>query len=864
MASFDQNRRLRDEKKRKFLGTASIRFEALDFSLCQHQKPLSGGPDKENVDSLENLFRRGCGWSPDQISHQIPALIDPAELSEALQNAGIQDERLKRAEEDFAELNFAPSVRVHCLKGQHRVLAADATVANRNKRWVIRLYAADLSEEARNDLTDEQSNERQITDAELFYRMTLHWLKHDSEPSPSSFNKWFALLGRKSESKARDARRLWFGPTSYRDVFKPFHEIPALFWGLSIGSTGKIISMPRQQTKNQIKRVFEFWDGVCDHDVDKKMRLDMNTIKQVSGKAPGASNAHRKELAENGEIFSNFNAEERHTILNRLQIATRDRSAPTLRIFYGNVVYLQKVVDCLRNLVRADCKPRDLWQDLNQGFEETEDSLCLLQVSENRCKLVRAEGVDRFELACRQLWLFALREYPSIPRETKQQRAGPKSRTDQDKLFKLAVLAHKLGCRSEQISDILTTTSWKPSSTQSDDVSDPDYDTKPYLCGRPRPGDLDLYRGSLFLSNFHKPFDPNSPGSSFFFIQRSLYFDMFPDHPRGIDVLINGATVVGEHDLVDDTYRARIQDNNEDLLNTRDQLLAQVSRLRETINEDRMLSDELSRQIGDIQSNGYQMNKNYEELGKETEALKLKCKQLWVEHQTLNLKNTKETENLDRIRMTFKTEEARLTELQKQAAGVAGQVVALEDEKSTLESKILELKGQANQLVGSSAPGRFLANRVQRKTIKEQSQQTKNLETQFQQPNTQEDGSVAMGSEQAALTATPGIFDYEQSRMTFLVELRRKTRIKKAEGELKEWLDMFRQNGYSMVDNHDKTLVPHSCFKALKNEKEEENRLIVLFKDRFIYGENDFLEKNKFDMRPRKRAKLQESTGGDK
>jgi hypothetical protein len=105
----------------------------------------------------------------------------------------------------------------------------------------------DLSEEARNDLTDEQSNERQITDAELFYRMTLHWLRHDSELDPSSSNKWFALLGRKSESKARDARRLWFGPTSYRDVFKLFHEIPALFWGLSIGSTGKIISMPKQQ-----------------------------------------------------------------------------------------------------------------------------------------------------------------------------------------------------------------------------------------------------------------------------------------------------------------------------------------------------------------------------------------------------------------------------------------------------------------------------------------------------------------------------------------------------------------------------------------------------------------------------------------
>ncbi|EEU38548.1 uncharacterized protein NECHADRAFT_88478 [Fusarium vanettenii 77-13-4] len=864
MAFLDQNRRLRDEKQRKFLGTASIRFEALDFSLCQHQKPLGGGPDKENVDSLENLFRRGCGWSPDQISHQIPALIDPAKLSEALQFAGIPDERLKRAGGDFVELNFAPGVCVHCLKGQHRVLAADATVTNRNKRWIVRLYAADLSHEARNDLADEQSNERQITDAEFFYRMTLHWLRHDSESDPVSVNKWFALLGRKSESKARDARRLWFGPTSYRDVFKPFHEIPALFWGLSIGSTSKIISMPKRQTKNQIKRVFEFWDDVCQHDADKKMRLDMNTIKQISGKAPGASSAHREELAENGEILSNFNAEERRTILDRLQLATRDRSAPTLKIFYGNVVYLQKVVDCLRNLVRADCKPRDLWQDLNQGFEEREGGLCLLQVSENRCKLVEAEGTDQFELACRQLWLFALREYPSIPRETKQQRAGPKSRTDQEKLFKLAVLAHKLGCRSEQISDILATACWKPSSTQSNDVSDPDYDTKPYLCGRPHPGDLDLYKGSLFLSNFHKPFDPNSPGSSFFFIQRSLYFDMFPDHPQGIDVLMNRAAVVGEHDLVDDTYRPRIQDNNEDLLKTRDQLLAQISELQQRIKEDTMQREELDSQLREIEIGGYQMERSKEELSEKIEAQKLNYNNLCSDYQALALKSTAEAEHLNRIKMEVETESAHLTELQKQAADVRGQLVTLDNDKNTLESKILELRGQANQLVSSSAPGRLLANRAQHETIKEQSQQTKNLETQYEQPNTQQDGPVATGSEQAVLAATSQIFDYEQSQMTFLVELRRRTRIVKTERRLEEWLDMFRVNGYSMVDNHEKTLVPHSCFKALKNEKEEENRLIVLFKDRFIYGENDFLEKNSFDTRPRKRAKLQESTGGDK
>ncbi|RYC76934.1 hypothetical protein BFJ63_vAg20191, partial [Fusarium oxysporum f. sp. narcissi] len=213
------------------------------------------------------MFRRGCDWSPEQVSHQIPALIDPALLEDSLQRAekSLSLEDLKKEDGVFAELDLADGKAI-CLKGEHRVLASDATVVNRKKRWIVRLYSTDLSEDARNDLADERASERQMTDAEYFYNITLFWLKNgdpDQGPRP---NPWFAQLMRHSEGKAKDLKRLWSGPSSQGDLLRRFHEIPALFWGISLGNVGKTIAMPRQQTRNQIKRVFDFWDYICCHD----------------------------------------------------------------------------------------------------------------------------------------------------------------------------------------------------------------------------------------------------------------------------------------------------------------------------------------------------------------------------------------------------------------------------------------------------------------------------------------------------------------------------------------------------------------------------------------------------------------------
>ncbi|KAF4331729.1 hypothetical protein FBEOM_14501 [Fusarium beomiforme] len=778
MDSRTRRDRLSKEKQQHFLGIASIRFGALDFDWCRQRNPLSGSPDQKNVASLETMFRRGCDWSPEQVSHQIPALIDPALLQESLLRAekSLSLEDLKKEDGVFAELDLADG-KVICLK--------------------------DLSEDARNDLADERASERHMTDAEYFYNITLFWLKNgdpDQGPRP---NPWFAQLMRHSEGKAKDLKRLWSGPSSQGDLLRRFHEIPALFWGISLGNVGKTIAMPRQQTRNQIKRVFDFWDFICCHDM-------------VSGRGPGAYGG--LNLANSGEVLRNFDTTERAAILSRLESATTDRLVPSLGIFFRNTLYLQSVIDCLRHLVPRHRQARDLWDDLNNGFEERGDGRCLLQVSDTRFKLVHVSEIDQFEIARRQLWLFALRELPSLPRDVTSKRAEPKSCVDEAKLFELAVLAHRLGCRSVQIDHILANTRWTPSSVQSVCMQDSNIDSKPYKHGKPHPEDLKRYKSSLFLSNLHKPFDPESLESSFFFIQRSLYFDIYPDKPRGIDELLQRAAEVGESELIDDEYRPRIQGTNEQLIREEgqlrasiselqgryDQLLSQESQCQRRIDDKKQEENKLDKSIRAIKAQGQNLENQKTQLQTEVNQGERAKRDLDTEYQTLRKKVADEQQKLSDINAKKETANDDLNRLEHQRKNVAQVINSLESRKKELESEAQEEEAALFPIEEDTPPPE---------------------------------------SETSALR-----------RMAFPVEMRRKTRVVKTEIELTAWLEVIEQRGYSMVDQHMKTLVPHSCFEALRGEEQEKDRLIILLKE--FHSEYDFLEEGCL-QKAKKRARVE-------
>jgi hypothetical protein len=350
---------------------------------------------------------------------------------------------------------------------------------------------------------------------------------------------------------------------------------------------------------------------------------------------------------------------------------------------------------------------------LNNGFEERGDGRCLLHVSDTRFKLVHVGKIDQFEIARRQLWLFALREFPSLPRDETPKRAGPKSCVDESKLFELAVLAHRLGCRSDQIDRIRANACWKPSPKHSVCVQDPDIDTKPYKHGKPHPNDLKRHKSSLFLSNFHKPFDQESLESSFFFIQRSLYFDIYPDEPRGIDELLQRAAEVGECDLIDDEYRPKMQGASEQLIRQEDELRATLSELQKRYDQLFLQEMQCQSSIGDKTKELEQLNNNIEAMKlqeqelidqkqkfeKDVRTAKRIFKDKDKKYKELCRKLTEAEQDLSNINSMRETASDNLQSIQDQAEGTSRVVDDLETRKKNLESEAQVLSSQAKPLV---------------------------------------------------------------------------------------------------------------------------------------------------------------------
>lgn len=129
------SRRIQAEKRLRRIRTARVKLEALDFPNSKHL-------DLENIERLKRLFCCGIGCVPEEFGNRIPAIIDEAQLLEALTTSGVTSAELLSDDSKYPKLEFPPGSRLRCLRGRHRAKAAEAVLTSAEKCWVIDLYAA--------------------------------------------------------------------------------------------------------------------------------------------------------------------------------------------------------------------------------------------------------------------------------------------------------------------------------------------------------------------------------------------------------------------------------------------------------------------------------------------------------------------------------------------------------------------------------------------------------------------------------------------------------------------------------------------------------------------------------------------------
>ena len=135
LAAIEQ--RILNDKLAKFKGAARVMIEHLEFPHPIRQI------DKKTIRQLVRDFD-GEGCIREEPSHRIPVIMDNSILRAALEKISLTAETFRASADHPPILELGGDVKVECLHGQHRVLAAKEHLPASQRWWVVEVYGTGL------------------------------------------------------------------------------------------------------------------------------------------------------------------------------------------------------------------------------------------------------------------------------------------------------------------------------------------------------------------------------------------------------------------------------------------------------------------------------------------------------------------------------------------------------------------------------------------------------------------------------------------------------------------------------------------------------------------------------------------------
>ncbi|CAI7613159.1 unnamed protein product [Penicillium pancosmium] len=179
--------------------------------------------------------------------------------------------------------------------------------------------------------------------------------------------------------------------------------------------------------------------------------------------APAASKTDAKKvegLIVAGEAFQEFSKDERAAIWTKLSESEACQSIiPSLFTFFRDVTYLQACADGIKQLVVLRKDQATVRAAMKRIYVPSQSAEGVqVQTSEKLFRDHACSTSETFELAYRQLWLFAMRHYPQLARKTTSKRVVAKANSgkpDGAVLYNLAILSQSLGFKSATAVDLV-------------------------------------------------------------------------------------------------------------------------------------------------------------------------------------------------------------------------------------------------------------------------------------------------------------------------------------------------------------------------------------------------------------------------
>ncbi|KAJ5883437.1 uncharacterized protein N7473_010323 [Penicillium subrubescens] len=420
-----------NERRLKYKGAARVMISEIHFG-----GPRSQWVDHRNVERLCNIFQKS-GCRRFELANYVPATLSRQALADALKNADIHAHSLLTSSgKSIPTLTF-PKGQLRGLHGRHRLYAASKVLAPAERWWTVDLFLDDLSVPLRTSLIEEYANERKPTDGEIYRKIR----QYESEGNSLLRRKWLSRLSENNQNRMKQLSKET--NEQLREGFDRLLAIPGLWLDVL----------------TYLDHIFDTYLSFVDGDRAALTRIDPETVLQLQSKAPGncKTDANKiKGLILGRQIFSSFDESQRKEIWRRIKHF--DGIIPSLHTFWKDFYFFERCAHCIKRLFGA---PKgSIWNTMKRNFVNALDSQdCLVQTSEFAYRRQAANSIDSLDIGYRQLWLYAMRHYESMPPPARNDEElltkSERGELDESVLFEMAGLARRLGFWSKEIKQLL-------------------------------------------------------------------------------------------------------------------------------------------------------------------------------------------------------------------------------------------------------------------------------------------------------------------------------------------------------------------------------------------------------------------------
>ncbi|PYH76418.1 hypothetical protein BO82DRAFT_426169 [Aspergillus uvarum CBS 121591] len=441
--------RLARERRLKYLGTAKVKLNQIQFD-----PPLPRDLDPKNVSRLREIFRKNRCRRLDVDNH-VPAVVSRHNLDVALRKANISAlSQLTNNRDQLPLLDF-PTGELQALHGRHRIQAGAELLPPADRWWSVDIYLDDIGEDLKTALVEEYANQKKPTDGEIYRKIR----QYEDEGNEAFRERWFVRLSANNQDRIKQ-----LGKEANRRLRRGFDRlllIPGLWQhGMRISMIHRLIATNCiEEILTYLDYIWKFWSSLVASDADAMKKIDSDTVDSLQLLAPGKTRSDAQTAAGlvlGGRAFAAVEEEERRAIWDRLK--DTKRPVPSLYTFFEDFKYLESCAHCVKRLFGPSTD--SIWKTMSFMFDPSDhsDSQSLIQTSESTFRSEHATDAVRLNKAYLQVWLYAMRHYPLMPQEPKQEDgllAKQERFRDERVIYEMAEFAHRLGFRSLEIDAIM-------------------------------------------------------------------------------------------------------------------------------------------------------------------------------------------------------------------------------------------------------------------------------------------------------------------------------------------------------------------------------------------------------------------------